>query len=374
MEVIIKTTTACNGTCVYCSADASETKKGRFPVDKLELFFERFAAWQAEDECRIANFVWHGGEPLLAGPEFFREVRRQQRSVFGEEQWRYSNSIQSNLSLIDSRWIPVLTELVGKETIGTSFDLVPGVRGVAGNDDFDRCWLTSIKTLMDNGFRVGVIYVAHKRSLDMARELYYFFRNVNGGTSLRFNPMYAEGRGAGELSRDLQISPEEYGRFLVDVCDVWYEDSCRSTVNPLAEWHSVWRGESTGRCCDTTGRCHETHLGIDPDGTVHGCGRASDNAAFPLGNIFEEELVTILERPPRKDLANRSPRLNMGACADCPYWTLCNGGCPVMAWLYFKDLFRETYFCQSRRMLFSRFEELFGPPAFQAAPAIGIVG
>lgn len=35
----------------------------------------------------------------------------------------------------------------------------------------------------------------------------------------------------------------------------------------------------------------------------------------------------------------------------------------MMAWLYYEDIVRESYFCPSRRRLFEHYEQLFGPPA-----------
>ena len=49
------------------------------------------------------SFCWHGGEPLLAGKKFFREVVRVQRE-FRKEGQEVENRLQTNGTLIDREW------------------------------------------------------------------------------------------------------------------------------------------------------------------------------------------------------------------------------------------------------------------------------
>lgn len=361
MEVIVKPTDACNGTCVYCAADGSLEKRKRLPPERLADLFGFFRPWLAADERRVLRFIWHGGEPLLCGPDYFRSVVAEERRVFGADVWRLRNTLQSNLTLADASWIPVLHDLLRGETVGTSFDLVPGVRGLRSGEDLSDRWLRAVTLLRSAGIAIGLVYVVHRRSLDRAEDLHRWFANVDPAMRVRYNPLYPEGRAADGGAGDLAITPAEYGRFLLDLADVWMRDGMRSAVMPLAEWRRAWRGDPGGLCCDSRGTCHDTHLGVDPDGTVHGCGRASDHGRHPLGNVFRDPIAEVLERAPRGEMATRGARLLSGPCRDCRWWTLCHGGCPMMSWLDGGDFFRETPYCESNRMVFERFEEVFGP-------------
>ena len=362
MEVIIKPTLSCNGTCAYCSADGALNRKASLPKERLGPLFAILARWMRAQENRNLRFTWHGGEPTLCGPAYFRAVVQEQRRVFGEDLPRVKNIMQSNLSLISEKWIPYLRELLDGGPIGTSFDIVPDVRGIVGNHSLAELWTRALRLLHSSGISVGVVYVVHQRSLERARDLYYFFRNVVPGLSVRFNPLYRQGRGDSEDAEELWISAEEYGQFLVELCDVWRADNMRLRTMPIAEWYRAWQGDFR-LCCDSRGACHQTHIGINPDGSVYGCGRASDSGIHRLGNIFEEDFDEVLQRKPRSELAGRTARLRAGACKDCRYWQLCHGGCPILAWLYYGDMNRETYFCAARRRLFEHFEKLLGPPA-----------
>jgi uncharacterized protein len=361
MEVIVKPTGACNGTCVYCSASRCREEAGALAARDLAGLFAPFRSWLQENPRQGLRFIWHGGEPLLRGREFYRTVAAQENRIFGTLRPRVRNMLQSNLSLVTPGWIPCLRNLVGDETIGTSFDVIPGIRGLDGGRNLAEDWIRAVMLLRAHDFRIGVVYVVHRKSLDRARDLFYFFANLDPSLGLRFNPLYPEGRAAGDACRSLWISPEEYGRFLLDLCDVWRQERERISVTPLAEWKRVWNGDRN-LSCENNGRCHETHLGIDWDGSVFGCGREADAGVRKLGNIFVDPLEEILRRPTRGQLSGRGDRLKAGPCRDCRYWPLCHGGCPSEAWLYHNDFFQKTYFCPARKMIFERFERLFGPP------------
>jgi radical SAM protein with 4Fe4S-binding SPASM domain len=366
MEIIIKPTEACNGTCVYCSADGTLGKRKTLPQEQLGRLFDIFAPWLRGGDRRNLRFLWHGGEPMLCGPEYYAEIMQQQQRAFGDDRGRVRNAMQSNLSLVDERWVPLLRDLLKDQAIGTSFDIVDGVRGLAGGKDLREIWVRAVTRLRQAGIRVGAVYVAHRKSRDRASEIYRFFRNI--GLHVRVNPLYKEGRADRRESKALWIIAEEYGQFLVDLCDLWHADRMRWSIMPLMEWYRAWKGHSR-LCCDSRGMCHTSHLGINPDGAVFGCGRQSDHGANRLGNIFEDDLDEMLERREQAPLAGRSSGLRDGLCRDCRFWELCHGGCPMMGLLYHGDMMRETYFCAARKRLFEHFEKLFGPPAVSDQPS-----
>jgi len=367
MEIIIKPTEACNGTCVYCSADGSLGKLKILPQDRLGRLFDIFVEWMRAGDRRNLRFLWHGGEPMLCGPDYYLEIMRQQQRAFGTDITRVRNAMQSNLSLVDDRWIPVLRDLLKDQAIGTSFDIVDGVRGLAGGKDLRQIWVRAVNMLRQANIRVGVVYVAHRKSLDGAGDIYRFFRNI--GLHVRVNPLYREGRAGDEASQPLWITADEYGRFLVDLCEIWRADDMRCSVMPLMEWYRAWKGSSR-LCCDSRGMCHTSHLGINPDGAVFGCGRQSDHRANLLGNIFEDNLDELLRRREQGALADRSQRLREGFCRDCRFWHLCHGGCPMMGLLYHGDMLREEYFCAARKRLYEHFESLFGPPVISSQQSV----
>jgi uncharacterized protein len=361
VEVIVKATGRCNATCVYCASSCPSSGGGKIEVGQLERFFAFFAPHLATDGARTLRFTWHGGEPLLLGKAFYREVRRAQASVFGADASRVRNSMQSNLTLLDEGWVEVLRELLDGEVVGTSYDIVDGIRGLRSGEPYGKRWIPAMELLRSAGIRTGVVYVVHRRSLGRARDLYWFFKNLSPRMAVRYNPLLTEGMGADDDCKDLQITADEYGAFLADLLDVWAADGFAAVPLPLLELVDAWRGREQELCCDWRGRCHSTHLGVDEDGDVFSCGRGSDRGLHVLGNVFRDSIDTVLAHPYWAAVSARYERLRQGACGDCRWWRLCHGGCPIDAALYGDEFGGRTYFCAARQHLLGRMEKLLGP-------------
>jgi uncharacterized protein len=361
MQVILKATTACNASCRYCSAVPDVNGGFRLKAHELGPLFETFRPWLAADPARTLSFVWHGGEPLLPGLAFFRRAADEQSRVFGPDANRVANRLQSNLTLLDEAWVAFLKGFV--KSIGTSFDLVEGVRTTKHGGSVAGRWIEAVTACRQAGIPVGVVYVVHRGSLARAGDLYRFFRNLDERGRVRFNPLYPEGRAATGRTDDLAITAEEYGDFLVEVARLWWDDGRTAAVLPLKEWHDAWRGG--GRLsCDSSGSCQERFLGVGPDGSAWGCGRFVDHGdgAWRLGNVFRDDLETILSHPARTRLVSRDDGLREDGCAGCPYFAVCHGGCPMMAQLVHGDALRKTPFCEGRKKVYRFFEERLGPP------------
>lgn len=65
---------ACNLACRYCYYPQDETPVNKMDDARLEQFIRRYIAAQPAG-AREINFVWQGGEPLLAGLSFYKSAR-----------------------------------------------------------------------------------------------------------------------------------------------------------------------------------------------------------------------------------------------------------------------------------------------------------
>lgn len=363
MEVIIKPTNACNGNCVYCSADASPDRHGRLGMDGLKVVFSSFKSYLEAHEGRTVRFIWHGGEPMMMGRAYYEELLNLQYTIFGNLFHRVRNQMQSNLTLLNEKWIPVLREMHRGTGIGTSFDIIDGVRGIEGGGSLNEKWVRSVMMLQEAGIPIGFIYVAHGRVLDRPAELYHYFKNLSPSANLRINPLYLQGRAKTSFLNSMQITPRQYGEFMARIFDIWREDFYRLSLNPLQEWLGALKGSRANLCCDSSGRCAETHLGIDPEGNVYNCGRFADSEEFKLGSIFEDDLESLMQHPVKQELRNRSETLMRSTCGDCRWWDLCHGGCPLVSHLYAECLDAPTHWCEARKIIFEKIAAAIGEDA-----------
>ena len=109
--VMFKTvSTDCNLDCSYCYyRESLEGSRIRRRIDRgmLETFIPHYMDYVSDTGA--ARFAWQGGEPTLAGLDFFRwVVELQERNARpGTE---IHNALQTNGVLIDEQWAEFLAE------------------------------------------------------------------------------------------------------------------------------------------------------------------------------------------------------------------------------------------------------------------------
>src|SRR5690625_982913 len=93
---------ACNLACDYCYYSRLKGRPGkidRIADDVLEKFIREYMALKKG----VVPFAWQGGEPLLAGLDFFKKVVTLQ-AKHAPKNTTISNSIQTNGTLIKKEW------------------------------------------------------------------------------------------------------------------------------------------------------------------------------------------------------------------------------------------------------------------------------
>ena len=77
--VVFKPTEACNSRCSYCDVVRKKPLGPvTMPLETLELFFIRINDFLVERHQERIEIIWHGGEPLLLGPDYFEQACRFQ--------------------------------------------------------------------------------------------------------------------------------------------------------------------------------------------------------------------------------------------------------------------------------------------------------
>lgn len=112
---------ACNSKCDYCY-NLAVTFRTRRAIPKMSLeTVERVERGLIEMGMERIRLVWHGGEPLLRGLPFYREVVEQQARIRAEHPALHlENGMQSNLTRLTSEWCEFFK--ASGFTIGTSLD------------------------------------------------------------------------------------------------------------------------------------------------------------------------------------------------------------------------------------------------------------
>jgi uncharacterized protein len=354
--IIFKPTEACNAACAYCEVDHKGWRATKImPAETLELLFVRINEFLLECSRETVELIWHGGEPLLLGEDYFSNALSFQEKHCGATSRRIRHRIQTNLTLFSPKFTDIFRRL-GITNIGTSYDPVEGVRLLKGKRDaneYNRQFMQGVSLLEKEGFRWGLIYVVTKLSLDKPLDIFHFLTNLACDGGVMFNPLTA----AEGLYDHLTITAEEFTEFLGAIFTVWW--NCRERYPRVEPFHSLTRAIASENhpvyFCADSGNCANTHINLGPQGRWSHCGRSADCGQLDYGSIFDRTIADVFADPKRDELRRRGEILLKGECAGCKYWTICHGGCPLDGWHNTGSFLGKTTWCHSKREFIERY-------------------
>jgi len=361
LSVIAKATELCNAGCVYCDVVRKPAAAVRTMTPQvLELLFLRVNEYLSEHPEGEVQIVWHGGEPLLAGPAFFKRARKLQQQHCAGNAHRVHHCMQTNLTLLTREFIEVLRSL-GITSLGTSYEPLPGLRVLGKRADhkaYNRKFMNGLRLLEKEKFTWGMIYVVTRHSLERPLDLFYFLMNFQPQGQVMLNPVL--------LYQDqpdpLAITPSEYTDFLGAIFPTWWQH--RDRYPNLEPFRSIGRNlveNSRLLACAETGSCHRTHVNLAPDGSLSLCGRSADWKLLEHGSIRDFSFTQALQHQDREVLRQRNRVLAERECRDCRFWEICHGGCPLDGWAESGNLLgRSPWGCARKNFIEKYFEPISG--------------
>lgn len=353
--LIFKETESCNSNCIYC--DVIARKKPRtISHEHLEKVFFYINEYLEKFPDEHFSIVWHGGEPLIVGVDFYRNVLDLQETICKNTKYRIEHDVQSNITLLTQEMIDVLKKM-GITRIGTSYEPYKGIRGIGKNRDselYNRMFFNGLELLRANNISWGFIYVVTKSVIDKPLEIFHILTNFKVKGGFQLHPVYSY---KNEDPNGVGITALDFANFLGEIFKEWWPHRQRYPyVEPFFSYlnHYTMGGPV---CCSESGKCAYSHIYIGPDGNYSHCGRSSDWDVFNVGNIDSMSIVEAFNSPYRKEIQNRPSYLRENECKDCPYFKLCHGGCPLDGWNHSGSIMSKTEWCVSRRYFLEKYFE-----------------
>lgn len=337
---VIKPTHICNLACTYCyNDDVREPVMTTATLDRTVSQVLGYVRNHAPE--RLASFIWHGGEPTVAGLKFFENAVVFQRQY--ADGIRYNNSIQTNGTLIDDNWLRFLRR--------ENFTVSISIDGPAylhdryrvdrrGRGSFQRV-IEAIDRVQQADIPLGVCVVISRANIEYVDEIYDFL----AAHKLRFNIIPINRSGGGRTHYDdVGLEPEDYATAWIRMFDRWF-DAGRDYVY-CSDFVFKTRAILAGRPADCIGlaQCSDTNISIDPVGDVFACATLSGTAENRYGNIVASDLFTLMDSPVAIDHRNRRTDPQ---CATCRWQHVCHGGCQARAYKFHGDHHRRDYYCPS---------------------------
>lgn len=354
-SVITKVTNSCNLGCLYCYASKCPQTE-TMSEETLERLLEETAKLPLRGRGRRnVEFIWHGGEPLMRGPEFYENISYIQHWLSLEHPVRFFNSIQTNGTLLSEEMINTCVK--HKISVGFSIDGISRTHNemrpfVNGSNSFDSAF-GALKRAKKAGIGGGAIVVLTKRTAEELDNIYDFFKEEKAG--LKLNPLILSG-GACDHP-EIVLHPADYAQVMCDLFDRYISDSdCPIDIDPFDNiMGNILRGSAMGSC-QFKENCQTSFISVNVRGDVYPCARFDGEEELKYGNINESSLGEILISGIRMKLLGRSPMIDP-TCRECNYKSICNGGCMNNATARNGSPMERDYYCGANKKIFNHIEQ-----------------
>ncbi len=341
----------CDMRCRYCFyEDLSDNRMCKSmgimtPETVHALLASAFSSIETGGHIHI---LFQGGEPTLAGLDFFRTFL-QEAAALCPAGAGISYAIQTNGISLTPAWAAFFQEhdfLVGLSLDGTrefhnAFRIDP-----AGRGSWDRV-CHALTLLEQHAVETNLLCVVTKAMARSPQKVYQSLRKFKNH-SLQFIPCL-DPLEVPRGSMPYSLTPKAYGQFLCGLFDCWYRDLTAGayvSIRIFDDYVRLLTGMPAS-CCAASGACG-SYLVVEADGSLYPCDFFVLDEWY-LGNIHEISAQAALSsEPSRRFLQEGYTRPT--ACTSCPYFPLCRGGCkrdfvwdaPTVA----------NYYCESFRTFF----------------------
>jgi uncharacterized protein len=306
---------SCNLRCAYCFYRAHPQPCPPMNPELLETIIREYLGLRRP----VARFIWHGGEPLLAGLGSFERIIAWQRE-FAQPDQVIMNQLQTNGVLIDEGWARFFQR--SGFGIGISLDGCQASHdrhrtSAAGRGSHGDA-VRGLQLLHAHGVRTGVIQVVSRSTLADCAADFQFFADALKLNRWAVNQFYAPGHPE-------HVGPAEWTAYLKELAELWLihgrrEIRVRELTNLLAGVV-----DKRPRLCQFNGDCVR-YLCIEADGRVYPCDRFSGQAEFLLGDLRVQPLAAVLAGEPRRRWQERASH-RPARCQRCEYAQVCHNGC-----------------------------------------------
>jgi uncharacterized protein len=340
----------CNLRCSYCYYLSKEQllaqrRGSRMSTGVLENYVRQYLESQPGDEL---TFVWQGGEPMMLGLDFFREVLRLQAQYRRPGQ-RVHNDLQTNGTLLDAPWCVFLKKHAF--LVGLSIDGPAALHDACrvdrrGRPTFDKV-MAGARLLQKHKIPFSTLTVVGRHNAHAAAELYRFLTVELGSRSIQLIPCVAprdlaraapqqwpidslppasDRAAVAAYVADYSVTPRQWGDFLCGFFDCWTQHGLGRVMVNLFESAVLQLLGYPALVCTSSERCGSGVV-LEHDGSVYAC----DHYVYPayrLGHIAQQPLVELVSSSAQEAFGRAKSDSLPHDCRRCPYLTLCWGECP----------------------------------------------
>jgi uncharacterized protein len=327
----------CNLNCGYCYYQGKEDLyRTGFKKEMADAVLEKYIKeYIQSQQVPHITFVWQGGEPLLAGLDFYRKAVLIQHKYAGGKS--ISNAIQTNGTLLTDEWCRFFA--AEGFLVGISID---GPREIhnqyrtnkAGAPSFDPA-MKGIDLLRKYAVEFNTLTTVNCFNQEYPLDVYRFLKQT-GSRYIQFLPVVEKtacsdgsllnfsDNEPGSIA-PWSVEPLAYGNFTVAVFNEWVRNDVGKVFVQLFDATLAnWVGANPGVCIYKE-QCGDA-LVIEHNGDVYAC----DHFVFReyrLGNILKSSFLELLYSQLQKQFGTNKRNSLPEQCKGCKWLFACQGEC-----------------------------------------------
>lgn len=302
ITLIVKPTHKCNLNCYYCYDKKNRDMKKEMNEDIVEKTIEIF-------ENDVGEWIWHGGEPLLMGKEYFERCN----DIIQEYRPELNIQMQTNGTLINDEIINMFKK----------YDIQPGMSFDGIRNEFTRkntgVFMRKLSLLDKHDVNYGVIMVITPDSVENLIGEYEYFKRLD--LRVQMNMMFKADKNDESCELDNMKTVKGVTKFF----DYWIRDTNNPKPNSLCLEY-INRLLDSGRIFCNRKNCVGKWFGIHPNGDIYPCGRDWDKDMC-FGNIMNMESITDIFENENFIRYKKGVEKILEKCKNCPFYDVCHGGC-----------------------------------------------
>ncbi len=323
VQFVIKTSKQCNLRCQYCYEFNDLHKTDVMTIEQIESLYRHVECYyRSLEHFTDIHFIWHGGEPLLLPPRFYWEVLDLQSQIFTGDNYKVTNGVQTNLTVLDDDRLLLLSE--GFDRVGVSLDVLGGLRTYENERDSQARVLANIDRLRSVNIAFGCITVLSRKNIDNVEKIYQFYRELN--LAARLLPLHHTGNA--DQNDGIEIDPHSILKAFQTIFELWLADELDTAITPVVEMvrDVLSFYDPQAACYFYDKREWEPINLIDITGDMFGYADASSyQPDRSYGNIFTTPLAELYASSGHeKSILAAEQRLEQ-TCVDCKFFGACSG-------------------------------------------------
>ena len=314
-HVMLVPTLGCPSNCGYCWSSEEGS-----PVMSIEVIKE-VVEWLKDFRDEPVTFTFHGGEPLLAGYDFYKESLPLLSKDLSH--LKPALALQTNLWLLTPEMASLFKEY--DIPIGSSIDGPPELNDFQRGKGYYEKTMKGYEIAKEHDLRVSFICTFTSHSINYKEDIFNFF--LENKFNLKLHPSLPSIRD--EEPEKWSLPPEEYGELLIYLLDKYLEHMDEISVmniDTLCKSAFIRRGT----VC-TFVDCMGDTFAIGPDGSIYPCYRFVGMDEYIMGNVRDHPSMDELNQSAPMKLLDEFKDFVDKECKRCTYIKFCRGGCPYNA-------------------------------------------